>query len=100
MDHPSGTAEPESVINLTGEFDAPAFCRVRDYLCATAESSRIVLDFHDVRWCHPFALAELFELLPHCAGRVRTRALSRQNDILLHYLGGGRNAEPAAALTH
>ncbi|HUB05498.1 MAG TPA: hypothetical protein VMB50_00770 [Myxococcales bacterium] len=79
-DHPEA-----KVVNLTGEFDASAFCRVRDLLTSAAE--QIVLDFHDVRWCHPFALAELFELVTQLDGRVRTRALSQQHDVLLGYLG-------------
>ncbi len=77
----------ERIVQLTGEFDAPAFCRVRDLFSSAADEARLVLDFHDVRWCHPFALAELFDLVGHSGGRLRTRALSRQQEILLGYLG-------------
>lgn len=82
-----GSPEAEEVLNLTGEFDAPAFCRVRELLRADAETARFVLDFHEVRWCQPFALAELCDLVTRSGGRLRCRALSRQHDVILGYLG-------------
>lgn len=71
------------VVHLSGDFDAPAFSRLRELLRHEPE---LVLDFHDVHWCQPFALAELQSLASRSGGRVRLRALSRQQEVLLGYL--------------
>ncbi len=77
----------ERVIQLEGEFDSAAFCRIRELLRSAADTARIVLDFHAVRCCQPFALAELFQFMGTSQGRVRARALTRQHEVLLGYLG-------------
>jgi hypothetical protein len=65
----------DQVHYLEGDFDAPAVCRVRA-LIADAPTP-IVLDFHHVRYCEPFALVRLFELINQSELAIRTRGLCR-----------------------
>jgi hypothetical protein len=77
----------EQVLTLEGDFDAMAFCRVQDFLRAATASALVVLDFHRVRFCQPFALAKVFELMARSEGSIRAWGLSQQHHVLLGYLG-------------
>jgi ABC-type transporter Mla MlaB component len=78
----------EQIIYLSGDFDAEALVKVRAAaLEKDAETPPITLDFRDVRSFQPFALAGLFELISKVKGQVKTRSLTRQQEVLLGYLG-------------
>jgi anti-anti-sigma regulatory factor len=72
---------------LQGDFDGPAFRRIRELLCGATAAAPIVLNFRDVHFCQPFALGALFEMLTRSGGAIQALGLSQQNDVLLGYLG-------------
>ncbi len=78
----------DRVVNLDGDFDASAFCRVLELIRAEP-SARVVIDFHRVRCCQPFVLFQLFDLIGHSGGTVRVRGLCQQHYALVGYIGGG-----------
>jgi predicted dehydrogenase len=80
-------ATDRRVTFLEGQFDAPAFCRIRELINQATASAPVILSFRDVRYCDPFALGELFEVIAQSDGAVVTQGLSHHHDVLLGYLG-------------
>lgn len=79
-------AGTEQVLSLEGDFDATAFCRIREIVERATAFAPIVLDFRNVRACQPFALAELFEVLARSKGAARARGLSRRLGVAVDLL--------------
>jgi hypothetical protein len=81
------TLERERVVTLDKDFDGNVFAKLRPSLSEATAAAPLLLDFRDVRHCHPFALARLFELLGDLGGSVRVRGLCQHHYQLLGYLG-------------
>jgi anti-anti-sigma regulatory factor len=81
------TKAGEQVLFLEGQFDAAAFCRIRERIRKATTSTPITLSFRDVHFCDPFALGKLFEEIADSDGAVLTQGLSHHHDVLLGYLG-------------
>jgi anti-anti-sigma regulatory factor len=79
-------ANPQ-VLYLAGTFDVQAFYRIRDLAGAISGSQILVVDFHDVHSCEPFALSQLVALLVRSGGAISLAGLSTQQDRLLRRLG-------------
>ncbi len=84
------TTNTGQVMFLEGQFDAPAFCRIRELISRATTAAPLTLSFRDVRFCDPFALGKLFEVIAQADGAVLTQGLSRHHDVLLGYLGLNR----------
>jgi hypothetical protein len=67
----------ERILSLEGDFDAPSFCWVRNYLRTATPTCPIVFDFSGVRFCQPFALAELLRIISEFGYDATVRGLHR-----------------------